>query len=230
MNKCNKNIEIYDPSTKKCFLINSEKGRYIQSLVNLCYDNPLISSKCKYINDFYHSHFKRFKHFLKKLVIPILSILLFNIFIVLVLSNSKIRSKIVSYIIKNLTNLASSNPYFTFIDPLINYIPVLKNFINNFQNLTLYSINYINPTDIYNTLYNSFVYYTDIGQPQEQDVIHNLANDFHIIMPGALPTQAEIDLKNIQVSNLIDDRINNINEAKNMVNNIFSNVFFYFLV
>lgn len=81
-----------------CIKADSKKGEKLKFLINICDDYPNISEKCAEINKLHRGFFYTVKKNMKRLVVPVSTLLAYNLILILILSNENIRGKLSSYI------------------------------------------------------------------------------------------------------------------------------------
>lgn len=98
MDKCKDKTQIKDLVNKTCVSSDSKRGKELLFLINICDDYPEINKKCDEINKLYRTPFSKLKKNIKKFIVPLSSIIVYNLILILILSNSKVSAKLSSYI------------------------------------------------------------------------------------------------------------------------------------
>lgn len=130
--KCNESVQLFDPIKKKCVKITSKRGLELQRLIKLCRKYEKSDHNCKEINKIYKTSVHRIKKILQIMLVPIISIFVFNMLVILTLSSKKVRSKILSFSLKNHPSTA---PYVHIIEPMIKFIPDIVTFVEKYGGL-----------------------------------------------------------------------------------------------
>ena len=81
-----------------CIKADSKKGERLKFLINMCDKYPNISEKCVEINKLHRGTFHNIKKNMKRFIIPFSTLIVYNLIIILILSNENIRDKLSSYI------------------------------------------------------------------------------------------------------------------------------------
>jgi len=211
--KCETN-KIYIPWTNKCMNIQSKNAIKLNKLIKICNSFEDYDPKCKDINKIYKTNFVKLQNFLKKSLIPVISIGAFNLLIFLSLTNENIRKKILRFALNNINITA---PYAIILEPLILLIPTFINFIERYQNLFRLAINGLTPTIIIGLIHDfiNYLYRTrNINIQENADLLaNNLINipgtwnmiDNNIQNPVDLDLQVQVQ----QINQNINENLNN---------------------
>lgn len=215
--KCETN-KIYIPWANKCMNIQSKNAIKLNKLIKICNSFEDYDPKCKDINKIYKTNFVKLQNFLKKSLIPVISIGAFNLLIFLSLTNENIRRKILRFALNNINRTA---PYAFILEPLILLIPTFINFIERYQNLFRLALNGLTPAIIIGLIHDfiNHLYRTrniNINIQENADILaNNLLN-----IPGNWQTidnnqnPLNIDLR-VQVQHINHQINQNINENLN---------------
>ncbi len=223
MSSCKKKMQLYDPINNKCYGIKSKKGQDLSRLIKLCRNYKDIDIECDEINKIYLTKYIKFKQILKKIMIPLFTVVIFNLLIFLLLSSSSIRNKIIKFSIKHI--YLNDNPA---LIPLLELIPVISKFVEDYgayARSIIFGISVSDTLKILNSLVvntiNNPILLTD---PKFNKNVQNLVLDFKKEAPNILPGAWVNSPILAQISNIptIENKVNTIIDSKGKVSTMFS--------
>lgn len=148
------NTQLFDPIKNKCVKVTSKRGLELKRLIKVCREYEKSDPNCKVINKTYKTTIFKIKKILQKMIVPIISIFIFNLLVFLTLSSKKVRSKILSFSLKHHPSTA---PYAYILEPMINYIPGVINFIEKYggiAKLAVFGLDYNNIISVIQSIIN----------------------------------------------------------------------------
>ena len=183
--KCDDN-RIFDPLSNKCFKKNSQRGKKIQMLINDCLANPDISAYCVKINKAYDTILTRLRRNYKVILIPLISFILYNLFLIRLAKNPFVQNFILGEIFNNTTNklpvmayLATKFTVTKIVDPVRQYGGDL---LSSGKNITIDSFNALSEM-IYNSIPDEILLESEGISP---------IGETPITMPGGFPSSNKI--------------------------------------
>lgn len=165
--------------------------------------NKKLESACKKVE----SKLKN-RNFRKKLIKGTVLFLLFNLVIILILSRKTIAYKLTKYFAKKILDGAGPQEK-EMINQIQEHLPLVVEFINKHAD-TIKKID--NNYSYYSNIYNDFT-----------NVINNTENSKNYSVPGGFP----IKTSNKKMNDLPDRKLNE-DEAKNLIDDLVEEKFFYF--
>lgn len=145
-----KTHQIYDPVRNKCVSKKSKRGYQLLHLIDICRDFEKADPECKDINRVYRTKYIKFKKAIKKTIVPLVSIITFNIMIFAALTTSKrIRKKLLRFSLDNVPAIA---PYTFIIEPLVLALPTIMTFVTKYLNLARVAVLGLTPSTIIGTI------------------------------------------------------------------------------